>query len=179
MTQLIAKIDTFTKAGRYVPRGAPLDSDEIDYSEDSTNVIEAPAGLEDAGAIEMSAIAPSGPNPQNPQQIAPGTVQTEAGYVDRGQRVVGEVTKPAEQRLVEIVDSEDTTQGDVQEALDNASLNNSDDALVAGTVADITAGLADADEAELQRLRAAEVDREKPRKGVLSAIDAELDSRQA
>lgn len=177
MSTLIARIDTFTKAGRFVPRGGQVDSSEVDFDTDnSDNLIEAPSDYS-PGAVEMSAIAPSGPNPQNPQQIAAGTVQTEAGYIDRGARVVGEVTVSEDARFVEIVDADDNSQGLIEEALTNADRNNNDDALVEGTVADVTAGLADKDEAELRQLLAAEQDRERPRKGVTSAIEAELAAR--
>lgn len=180
---LLATMDTFTKRGRYVPRGAPVDPDEVDYEEGkSANLTDYPADA-GKGVIEMSAIAPSGPNPTTPQQLAPGTIQTEAGYVDRGVRVIGEVTAPADVRRVEIVE-DDNTQAQVEDALAEhataqgaARVENDDDGLVAGTVADVTAGLSDADDAELDRLLAAEQDREKPRKGVVSAIEAEQASR--
>lgn len=117
---LIATQDTFTKTGRYVPRGAPLSSDEIDYhSKKSTNVTSAPAGLAEAGAVEVSAIAPTGPNPTAPQQIAPGTVQTVGGYYDRGVQIVGEVTRPEKERTRVLIADDDTTQGDLQKKLDD------------------------------------------------------------
>ena len=78
---LIATVDTFTKQGRFVPRGAPLSSDEIDYNKKkSTNVTEAPSGVADGAAVQVSAIAPTGPNPTAPQQLAPGAVQVGGDY---------------------------------------------------------------------------------------------------
>ncbi len=187
MKTLVARIDTFTKAGRYVPRGGPIREDEIDLVDGkSDNVVEVD-GAEERVAIEMSALAPTGPNPRNPQQIASDTEQTTEGYVQSGAVVVGEVTLPEKVRRAVIVEADDSTQGDIVEAIDEANRkadedrgnrsNNDDDELVNGTVADVTSRLEGADEAELNRLRAAEEDRESPRKGVLSAIDRELASR--
>ncbi len=170
MSKLIAKIPTFTKAGRYVERGQLLDSSEIDYVEgESDNVIEAPSGVEDVAVVEISAIAPTGPNPQNPQQLPIGAHQTPAGYVQDGARLVGEVTNKAEQRF-EIIDREADTQALVTEALENAD-NNVDNAGTEGTVADVSARAADLDADGLDQLEKAENDREVPRKGVLSAIE--------
>jgi hypothetical protein len=198
---LLARIDTFTKAGRYVPRGMTVSSDEVDFDpKTSDNLTEAPEGAAEGVVIEMSAIAPTGPNPKNPQQIAPGTVQTTDGYVDRGARLVGEVTLPEKQRIEVVgIDPESTVQDDVSAALEeadaeaaekerarraeagtasNARVENDDDALVDGTVADVTARISsDMADADLDRLEAAENDREKPRTGVLSAIEAERTRR--
>jgi hypothetical protein len=199
---LLARIDTFTKAGRYVPRGMTVSSDEVDFDpKTSDNLTEAPEGAAEGVVIEMSAIAPTGPNPKNPQQIAPGTVQTTDGYVDRGARLVGEVTLPEKQRIEVVgIDPESTVQDDVSAALEEADadaaekerarraeagsgsttarVENDDDALVDGTVADVTARISsDMADADLDRLEAAENDREKPRTGVLSAIEAERTRR--
>jgi hypothetical protein len=172
---MIAKRDTFTKAGRYVYRGQPLNADELDEEGRDEVAIDAPEGFNENAVVEVSAIAPTGPNPQNPQQISPSARQTEAGYVEMGARLVGEVTKSAKERIEVVgIDPEDDTQAKVTEALDNDDHQNTDDDLVAGTIADVTAGIdADTSDEELARLEAAENDREKPRKGVLSAIEAE------
>lgn len=172
---LIARIDTFTKQGRYAPRGTTVTSDEVDYDPDAenNNVIEAPEGVGDNAVVQISAIAPTGPNPTVPQQIAPDVVQTTGGYEQAGARLVSEVTVPEKVRF-EIIDPEDDTQAKVTEALANADLNNNDDALVEGTVADVVAGInADTSDEDLSRLLAAENDREKPRSGVTRAIEAE------
>lgn len=186
----IARIDTFTKANRFVPRGGVLYEDEIDTDGNTDNVIEADDVTEERAVVQVSAIAPTGPNPVNPQQIPPDAEQTTEGYVQLGARLVGEVTVPEKQRIEVVgIDPEDDTQGKVQEALDEAeregrnpnaagNRGNDDDDLVSGTVDDVTGRIsADTSEAELRRLRAAEEDRERPRRGVLSAIDAELDRR--
>lgn len=118
---LIARIDAFTKIGKYVARGQVVSSDEVDYSEADKNsaFIPAPSGVSGTAVVEMSAIAPTGPNPQNPQQIPNGTVQTPEGYVQDGARMIGEVTIPEQERRVMIVEDDDT-QAQVTEALDKA-----------------------------------------------------------
>ena len=129
---LIATIDTYTKAGRFVPKGSTVDSAEVDFDENSTNLIKAPAGVDGLAVVQISAIAPTGPNPQNPQQIAPGTVQTEAGYVQDGARLVGEVTVPEKQRFEVISDADDETQALVTQAIaDNAADTSKADAKAA------------------------------------------------
>jgi hypothetical protein len=65
--------------------------------------------------------------------------------------------------------------------LDEPAANgqNGDDALVEGNIADVTAKItADTSDADLAALEAAENDRERPRKGVLSAIEAERERRK-
>jgi len=168
---LIATQDTFTKAGRFVPRGQTVASEEVDYNEDSANLIEAPAGIDRMAVVEVSAIAPTGPNPKNPQQIAPDVVQTVEGYVQSGAVLVGEVTLPEKQRIEIVgIDKDDDTQAKVQEALAKNDENVSNEP-VEGTVADVTARLDGASAEELNTIEAAEKDREAPRKGVLAAID--------
>lgn len=183
----IARTDTFTKAGRYVSRGQLVSADEIDFEEGKSeeHLLETPAGINEMAVVEVSAIAPTGPNPKNPQQIAPDVVQVGDGYFQAGARLVGEVTVPEKQRIEVVgIDHEDDTQAKVTQALDEAdakgrTFNNDDDELVAGSVSDVTSRInSDTSEAELNRLRAAEDDREKPRKGVISAIDAELARRE-
>jgi hypothetical protein len=195
---LIARIDSFTPGGRYVYRGQTATREEVEVDgKVGDNFIEAPEGVNANAVVEVSAIAPTGPNPANPQQIAPDVVQTEAGYVQSGARLVGEVTKPEKERIEIVgIDSEDDTQAQVTQALEDAdretgdqnadgvadddeSGQNDDDDLVAGTVKDVVAGITpETSEADLDRLYAAEKDREKPRTGVLSAIDAERERRQ-
>src|SRR6478735_11260923 len=113
MGKFIATIPTFTKNGRYVERGQLIDESEIDYVEgESKNVIEAPSDINHEAVVEISAIAPSGPNPQNPQQLPVGAHQTPAGYVQDGAKLVSEVTNLAEQRF-EVIDREDDTQSKI------------------------------------------------------------------
>lgn len=130
--------------------------------------------------VQNAAIAPTGPNPTAPQHIGPDTIQTIGGYAKPGARVVGEVTAPAETHIeAEGLDQEQSGEAQIADLMSeaNSSTQNNDDALVAGTVSEITADLGAKTDEQLQQLRAAEVDREKPRKGVIDAIDAELKNR--
>lgn len=184
---LIARTATFTKTGRYVERGQPLSADEIDYDKEtsSAHVVEAPEGVDGTAVVEVSAIAPTGPNPQNPQQLPPDGYQTPAGYGQAGAKLVGEVTLPEKQRIQVVgIDREDDTQAKVTEALEEADTDAQRDANLPndgteGTVADVAARAADLDEAGLAELEARENDREKPRKGVLDAIAARRTALEA
>lgn len=150
--------------------------------------------------VEMAAISPTGPNPTAPQQIPPNAVQGPGGgYMIPGKRLVGEVTNPAEDRIdnanLRDADHEAANTEALAEVMDTpnpgaaattavagagtAGTENSDDALVDGTVAEVTANLGTKTDAELAQMRAAEVDREQPRKGVLKAIDAETEARKS
>ena len=130
---LLTTQDTFTKAGRFVSKGQPISSEEVDFDENSTNLIEAPKSLQGAQpVVEISAIAPTGPNPLNPQQIAPDVYQTAAGYEQAGVRLVGEVTKPEKQRITIVgIDNEaaQNAQADVNEALEKDAEEKSNAAL--------------------------------------------------
>lgn len=130
--------------------------------------------------VEMAAVGPTGPNPKNPQQIPPdGGQGAGGGYIMPGKVLVGEVTKGQEERLAPITEPE--VEAEADERLKEALLSgdaNIDNTLVEGTVADVTADLGGKTDDELASIRAQEVDREKPRKGVISAIDAELASRK-
>lgn len=180
MSKHIAKIPTFTKQGRYVERGQLLDDSELDDTE-SGNVIDAPDGINENAVVEISAIAPSGPNPQNPQQLPIGAHQTPAGYVQDGATLVGEVTKPAKERIEIVgIDPDDETQALVSEALaEDAAKGNLPNEGTEGTVADVTSRVGDMDAAALDELEARENDREKPRKGVLDAIEARRGALEA
>lgn len=177
MKSLIARMDAFTKTGKYVRRGQVIQENEVDYDSEDENspFIEAPSGLNTEAVVEMSAIAPTGPNPQNPQQIPTGTYQTEAGYVQDGAKLVGEVTQPEKQRIAIVgLDKDDNTQAQVVETLEKADREqgNLPNEGTEGTVAEVSARVADMDEAGLAELEARENDREKPRVGVMSAIEA-------
>lgn len=173
MSKHIATIPTFTKGGRYIERGGLIDDVELDDTE-SGNVIDAPSDINENAVVEISAIAPSGPNPQNPQQLPIGGRQVPGGYEQDGAKLVGEVTLPEKQRIEVVgIDKEDDTQAKITEALDKAgNQGNLTNEGTEGTVADVSARTADMDAAALDELEARENDREKPRKGVLDAIEA-------
>ena len=118
---LIATQDAFSKNATYIARGQVISASEVDWKDGEPGFIAAPSGVTGNAVVEVSAIAPTGPNPRNPQQIAPGTVQTAAGYVQDGAVMVGEVTVPEKQRITIVgIDKEDDTQAKVQEALAKA-----------------------------------------------------------
>lgn len=119
---LIATADAFGKNATYIARGQVVSAAEVDWKKGDPGFIEAPPGVTGNAVVEISAIAPTGPNPRNPQQIAPGTVQTAAGYVQDGAVLVGEVTLPAKQRIV----IKDDTQAKVTEALADADAKAAD-----------------------------------------------------
>ncbi len=174
MSLLIATQDTFTKAGRFVSRGQTVSSEEVDYNEDSENLMEAPTGIDKMAVVEVSAIAPTGPNPKNPQQIAPDVVQTVEGYVQSGAVLVGEVTLPEKQRIEIVgIDKDDDTQAKVQEALADNDRKGSDlsNEPVNGSVSEVNDRLDGATSEQIDEIEAAEKEREMPRKGVMAAID--------
>ena len=183
MGDYLVKHATFTKEGAYLPAGSiarNLDDGAIKATD--TNLEKLDGDIPALPNVQVSPIAPTGPNPVNPQQIPPDATQTIAGYEQPGARLVGEVTKPEEQRIAAALlddDSTADTQGEIVAQLERGAGGNDDDALVAGTVAQITSTLGDKSDDELRQLQAAEQDREQPRSGLLRAIDKELSSRQS
>lgn len=172
MQQKLAVKRSFDSTGRLVEPGFP--AVYADNVETGKNVVEL--GDFEPAVVEMSAIAPTGPRPTAPQQIAPDMIQTLGGYAKPGAVVVGEVA-----RQDTLADAAREKEGDQTGEEDIANLmdtNNNDDALVDGTVKEITADLGSKTDEELRQLREAEADREAPRKGVISAIDKELKSRE-
>lgn len=182
--QRLVTEDSFDAQGVLVPAGhiGTFDTERLNGDEKHLH----DASEIEIATVEMAAIGPSGPNPRIPQQIPPGAVQDGAGnYTVPGKVLVGEVTDPAETRIDDAglrdPDKEAETSEKLAEIMGRpptATLNNEDDALVAGTVKEVTANLGAKTDDELTTLRAAEQDREKPRAGVLTAIDEELDARK-
>ena len=130
--------------------------------------------------VEIAPVAPTGPNPTAPQQIPPDGFQTAGGgYAQPGKVLVAEVTRPAEERMAGISTPEEEGKAvDKLASLMEESKEGKANDLVQGTVAEVTADLGGKTDDELATLRAQEVDNEKPRKGVISAIDAELAKRK-
>ena len=179
---LVAKLvlkDSFDDTNTFVSKGqiGSFYADKLNGDEDH---------LQDVGAfqpaiVQISPIAPTGPNPTAPQQIPPDAVQTAGGgYALPGKVLVAEITQPGDARAAFVEGGDESKVTNMLEkamAKTPGTLNNDDDALVDGTVADVTSGInADTD---LDALEAAEKDREKPRAGVLNAIKAERTSRDA
>lgn len=203
--QKVALEDSFDANGVLVHAGSigVFDAERLNGKEPLADVNDLPP----VAVVEMSPLGPTGPNPVAPQQIPPDARQTVAGgYVAPGRELVGEVTKPQDERLAQIFDTADSTaEGDLAEQLAEAqrelaelrsrdaqrrvaqetgqdetanSGQDDNDNLVAGTVADVTADLGSKTDDELEAIRRAEVDREKPRAGVLNAIKAEQEARK-
>lgn len=176
--RVLAKTDSFVN-DRFVPAGFIVEV--ADNMRIGSNFEKVEGAGQPVDVIQIAAIAPTGPNPTMPQQIAPDHLQSVEGYVKPGARIVAEVTQPVEQRI-EIVglNQDNGTEAEAEDALRKAREGggqNDDDNLVAGNVSEVTAGLDKKSDEELAQLRAAEEDREKPRSGVLSAIDKEIASR--
>ena len=184
--QMLATEPSFDANAVLVPAGhiGTFDADRLNGKEKHLHALKdeyIPA------RVEMSALGPTGPNPTAPQQVPADAVQGPGGgYFVPGKQLVGEVTNPAGQRLDDagLRDSSHEAANtaalaDVMGTASTTSTGNDDDALVGGTVAEVTASLGTKTDAELTQMRAAEVDREQPRKGVLSAIDAEVKARKS
>lgn len=174
--QKLVTAPSFDANGVYIPEGhvGTFDSDTLTGNEEH---------LRDVGdfvpaMVEIAPLGPTGPNPTQPQQIPPEAVQGPGGvYQAPGRVLVGERTQPQEVRLADL-DNENTAEADIAAIIgDTPTTQNDDDALVSGTVAEITADLGSKTDDELEALRAAEVDRERPRKGVLDAIKSEQAAR--
>jgi hypothetical protein len=190
--QYLVNNPTFIR-GAYHPRGSVVSIDDADVKDGQRNLIAIEGEIADPPAVQVAPVAPTGPNPTAPQQIPPDATQTIRGYEQPGARLVGEVTVPEKDRIeaAQLLDDGDTTQQELVEKLPpvesraavaqrqaRGSAQNNDDALVDGTVAEVTSDLGNKTDAELEQLRAAEQDREQPRTGVLKAIDKEVASRQ-
>ncbi len=177
--RMLVKEASFDATGTLIAEGhvGTFDADRLTGEEKHLE----PIGTDYAPpVIEIAAIAPTGPNPTAPQQIPPdGGQGPGGGYFQPGKVLVGEVTRPQDERLANISTPEEEAKADAKLGDLLADGNNDDDDLVAGNVADVVADLGAKTDDDLKALRAAEVDREKPRKGVLSAIDAELKGREA
>lgn len=203
MKQMLVTERSFIN-GVLVPEGHIATVDETQLNGKETNLAELPDGYDRQAIVQIAAIAPTGPNPTAPQQIPPDATQTGFGtYAKPGATLVAEITKPLEIRAADLMDQDDDAEGAFTEHLakvtaENAELkrqlaaaqggdgsqpvatvNNDDDALVEGTVAEIAGTLGTKTDEQLEELRAAEVDREKPRATLLKAIKAEQETRAA
>lgn len=185
--QKLVTADSFDAQGVLVPAGhiGTFDDARINGEEEHLHDV----GDFQPARVQISPIAPTGPNPTMPQQIPTDAVQGPGGsYLTPGKVLVAEVTQPQEQRIdgagLADADAENEATQTINDIMGQAggrgaTTGNADDALVAGTVADVTADLGTKTDDELRAIRAAENDREKPRAGVLTAVDAELAARAA
>lgn len=194
LVQKLVSAPSFDASGTLVPEGHIGVFDEDRLTNEAGK--EAPH-LHDVGdftpaVIEVSPIGPTGPNPTIPQQIPPGAVQAPDGtYRIPGKVLVGEVTNPADARIddrnlrdVEHEDKVNETLADIMGpestgvAQPGAGEASADLAAASGTVAEVTADLGTKTDAQLQDILAAENAKEKPRTGVVSAVEAEIGNRQ-
>lgn len=192
--------DSFDAVGKLVPAGQIGTFDAETLTGKEPHLHDVPS--EPQPVVEISAIAPTGPNPTVPQQLPSDAVQLPGGgYGRTGAILTAERTAPAEERREGLTEPGDNAEGEYLAKLREAEAEtgrlraeiarlqsgaeqpspkpegNADDDLVAGNVAEIVAELGGKDDAELEALRAAEMDRERPRKGVLSAIKEEQAKR--
>jgi len=76
--------------GRWVAKGFPVwvDTDKLSGRERNFADVGTLAGS--PAVVEMAAVAPTGPNPKQPQQVPPDAKQTVEGHVIPGAVLVGE-----------------------------------------------------------------------------------------
>lgn len=194
MGELVSKLvseDSFDATNKLVRAGhvGAFDTDLLNGKEKHLHDID---GDKPTPSVQIAPITVTGPNPTAPQQIPPDAIQDGSGqYAIPGKRLVGEVTKSEEQRFTPELDPEAEAERseELSQILDDTSgageggrgttTGNGDDALVDGTVKEVTADLGSKTDEQLAALAKAENDREQPRKGVITAIEAEQESRKA
>lgn len=178
---LVAKLalkDSFDATATFVHAGqiGTFDTELLNGDEEHLQDV----GSFQPAVVQISPIAPTGPNPTAPQQIPHDAVQTAGGgYAIPGKVLVGEVTVAGEQRAAQVDGGDENKVSEMlaKAAAKTVGSSTEDADLAGGTVADITSSInADTD---LDALEAAEKDRETPRKGVLDAIKAERTAREA
>lgn len=193
--QKVVTEDSFDAAGVLVPAGhiGTFDTERLSGKEKHLKDV----GDFQPAVVEIAAIGPSGPNPTMPQQLPADAVQGPDGtYRTPGKILVSEVTNPVEERIddrnLRVEGAEDAVHEALGDVMDigtsgaatvdttaNTTTGNADDKLVEGTVGEVTADLDTKTDDQLVAMRAAEADRESPRKGVLGALDAEIEARKA
>lgn len=104
LVEKVTTRDTFTQSGELVPAGTRITVDEAKLGDaarpearaedDFSNLVDPGEGAEVVIAA-VAPIAPTGPNPTVPQQLAPGTRQTAAGYQNGDQFLTAEGSKLA------------------------------------------------------------------------------------
>jgi hypothetical protein len=196
--QKVTTEPTFTQDGVLVPAGTPIfiDTSKITLTaENSTNLADvgsAPINV----PVAVAPIAPTGPFPTIPQQVPPGSFQTNAGYADNaGSMLVaaGSVAAPLgdterdellrlRAQVAEMsTGSMATATGDEFMPKRGAALATpagtfDANSLIEGNVPDVTERLGSLTRDQLVQVQAAEDDREVPRVGVKNAIDARIKS---
>lgn len=179
MGDIVQKVTTdltFGQNGVLVPPGSIIN---IDVSKGDFNDKNTP-NLADVGdavvnvPVAVAPIAPTGPSPIAPQQVPPGVFQTSAGYVaPGGALLVADGSQAAKDAA-----ASGQTIGDVEEEGTVRRQRGEDtfkaDSVIDGTVPEVTARLEGLSREQLLAVKDAEDDREQPRTGVKSAVDAAL-----
>jgi hypothetical protein len=170
--------DSFDARGVLVPAGHIGSFDEEKISGKEKNLRDV--GDFEPARVEISPIAPTGPNPKIPQQLPPDAVQGPGGqYVSPGKELVAEVTDPQESRIDDAGLRDPDAEGKVDDQLKDLMASEPEVAASAsGTVAEVTADLGTKTDEQLAQIKADE-EAGKNRKGVLDAVDAELAAREA
>jgi hypothetical protein len=178
LVQKLTTIDAFDARGVLVPAGhvGAFDPDKITDKDTHLHDI---GDMPPSVPVEIAAIAPTGPNPTQPQQLPADAVQGPGGtYVLPGKTLVGEVTNPAGQRIDDAglrdADAENEVSARLADIMDTPAPTAAPAA--SGTVAEVTANLGGLTDQQLSDLAAAEKTGAN-RKGVLSAIEAEQADR--
>lgn len=184
--QKIVTEDSFDSLGKFVSAGHVGTFEEEHLNGKEPHLADL-SGQAPVATVEIAPITVTGPNPTVPQQIPPDALQSSSGlYVQPGKVLVAEVTRPEAERtaLISTPEEEAAATEELSNILDEAGSGevgsaNIDNDLVEGTVADVTADLGSKTDDQLAAIEAQEKDREKPRSGVLKAIEAERESRAA
>lgn len=184
--QKIVTEDSFDSLGKFVSAGHVGTFEEEHLNGKEPHLVDL-SGQAPVATVEIAPITVTGPNPTVPQQIPPDALQSSSGlYVQPGKVLVAEVTRPEAERtaLISTPEEEAAATEELSNILDEAGSGevgsaNIDNDLVEGTVADVTADLGSKTDDQLAAIEAQEKDREKPRSGVLKAIEAERESRAA
>jgi hypothetical protein len=178
LVQMLVTEDSYDAAGVLIHAGhiGTFDTERLNGKEKH---LHDASKLGADAMVEMSAVAPTGPNPTMPQQIPTDAVQGSGGqYQIPGKTLVGEVTNPQEERIDDrnLRDADHEAKvsdalADIMDKPPEAAAKNGN-----GTVADATANLGAKTDDQLE----AQLADEKAganRKGVVSAIEDELAKR--
>lgn len=174
MGDIVQKVTTdltFGQNGVLLPPGSIIN---IDVTKGDFNDKNTP-NLADVGdavvnvPVAVAPIAPTGPNPTMPQQVPPGVFQTIGDVEEEGpvRRQPSEATGDATTGPAPVENGQNSGQtggeGDVTFRPDD---------VIDGTVPEVAKRLEGLSREQLLAVKDAEQDREQPRVGVTSAIDA-------
>lgn len=136
-TYIVTNQAGFFHGGVLYPTGSLVEVDDKLVKDEDTH-LEKFDGSTVLPRVQVSPVAPTGPNPTAPQQIPPDAGQTVRGFEQPGAQLVGEVTQPEKQRIAAaLLDDEDAadTQGAIVEKLEEATANNAAAAAAANSPA--------------------------------------------